>query len=76
MNTRLRIPFGQAARPSAPGQAGPPRRILVVEDESYIRQFSTVVLLHSGYAVETAEVGAAAWDARLTLVPPPIRAMP
>lgn len=63
MNTLLRIPFDQAARAPAPGRARPLRRILVVDDESYIRQFSTVVLRHSGYAVETAEDGAAAWDA-------------
>jgi DNA-binding response OmpR family regulator len=62
MNTLLRTPF---AKPPAPtrGQVNPPQRILVVDDESYIRQLSTEVLLYSGYHVDAAEDGAVAWDA-------------
>jgi hypothetical protein len=47
---------------SAPvqSQAEPPLRILVVEDDSSIRQLSTEVLIHFGYHVDAAEDGAAA----------------
>jgi two-component system phosphate regulon response regulator OmpR len=41
----------------------PPRRILVVDDEPYIRQLTTEVLIRSGYHVDAVENGAAAWDA-------------
>jgi len=48
------------------GAATPPnsrRRILVVEDEGDIRVLNTEVLRRSGYEVDAAEDGAAAWDA-------------
>jgi DNA-binding response OmpR family regulator len=38
-------------------------RILVVDDYRDIRQLSTEVLSHSGYKVDTAADGAAAWEA-------------
>jgi len=38
-------------------------RILVVEDEFSIRRLNTKMLVHSGYDVDAAENGAAAWDA-------------
>ena len=38
-------------------------RILVVDDDSDIRQLSTEVLIHSGYEVDAAADGAAAWEA-------------
>jgi DNA-binding response OmpR family regulator len=41
----------------------PPCRILVVEDEPHIRQLNTGVLINSGYDVDTAEDGAAGWEA-------------
>jgi len=41
----------------------PPGRILVVEDEPNIRQLNTAALIHSGYDVDAAEDGAAAWEA-------------
>ena len=63
MSTLLRTPFDGAASAPSQGQANPPKRILVVDDESYIRRLITEVLLHSGYHVDTAEDGAAAWDA-------------
>jgi DNA-binding response OmpR family regulator len=34
----------------------------VVDDEPYLCQFCTQVLTHSGYQVDAAEDGAAAWD--------------
>ena len=39
------------------------QRILVVEDDRDIRQVNAMVLMHSGYAVDMAEDGAAAWEA-------------
>ena len=45
------------------GQANPSRRILVVEDESTIRQVSTTVLIRYGYHADAAEDGAAGWEA-------------
>lgn len=44
-------------------QTNPPRRILVVDDESCIRWLNTELLLRSGYHVDTAEDGADAWRA-------------
>ena len=38
-----------------------PRRILVVDDDSGVRRLSARVLIHSGYHVDAAEDGAAAW---------------
>ena len=63
MSRFLRIPFDRVSSASIRGRANPPKRILVVDDESYIRRLSTEVLLHSGYHVDSAEDGAFAWDA-------------
>ena len=41
----------------------PPCRILLVDDEPHIRQLNTGALIHSGYHVDAAEDGAAAWEA-------------
>ena len=46
-----------------PCQSNPPHHILVAEDDIFFRQLNTEVLLQSGYAVDSAEDGAAAWDA-------------
>jgi DNA-binding response OmpR family regulator len=57
--------FSQAVEPdSAPPQRAPnPRqRILVVEDDAAVRRVNTEVLTYSGYLVDDAEDGAAAWD--------------
>jgi DNA-binding response OmpR family regulator len=43
-------------------QGSPARRILVVEDDEVIRHLNAEVLAHSGYQVDAAEDGAAAWD--------------
>ena len=40
-----------------------PQRILVVDDDADIRQLETEILTGSGYQVDTAEDGAAAWAA-------------
>ena len=37
-------------------------RILVVDDQDYIRCFIAEFLIHSGYQVDTAENGATAWE--------------
>ena len=58
--------ISQAGGPdSAPLQHEPsaPQHILVVDDDSGIRSFSTRALVGSGYRVDTAEDGAAAWEA-------------
>ena len=39
------------------------QRILVVEDDAAIRRVNTEILTYSGYQVDAAEDGAAAWDA-------------
>ena len=49
-----------SARPLC--QARPAHRILVVEDDGDIRRINTEVLTQSGYQVDAAEDGAAAWD--------------
>jgi DNA-binding response OmpR family regulator len=54
---------GDSASAPLPREPSPPHRILVVDDDIYIRQFSTEVLIHSGYHVDAAEDGAAGWKA-------------
>ena len=44
-------------------QTDPPYRILVVDDDFYIRYFNTEVLMGIGYKVDAAEDGDAAWQA-------------
>jgi CheY-like chemotaxis protein len=44
-------------------QAKPSNRILVVDDDISIREFSAVMLTTSGYQVDTAEDGAVGWEA-------------
>jgi len=54
-----------AERDGAPlqSQTSPPYRILVVEDDSSIRQLNSRALKRSGYEVDAAEDGAAGWEA-------------
>ncbi len=54
---------GKPARELTRYGARPAHRILVVDDDASLRQFNTVVLIHSGYAVDSAEDGAVAWEA-------------
>ena len=44
-------------------QTNPPDRILVAEDDIFFRRFNTKVLVGSGYEVDAAADGAAAWRA-------------
>ena len=44
-------------------QSNPPHRILVVEDDPVILLLNTRMLKRSGYEVDAAEDGAAAWEA-------------
>jgi DNA-binding response OmpR family regulator len=48
------------------GQKTPSRRILVVDDDRDSRQLKTDLLTSSGYQVETANDGAAGWEALRT----------
>jgi len=50
---------------AAPLQREPnlPQRILVVDGDPLIRQVNSEVLFYSGYQVDAADDGAAAWDA-------------
>ena len=41
----------------------PPHRILLVDDDLYIRELNAGVLIRSGYQVDTANDGADAWKA-------------
>ena len=56
----------QAGEPASEANQPNPhlrQRILVVEDDADIRQLNTKVLACTGYHVDAAEDGAAAWDA-------------
>lgn len=53
---------GQPASATLECPIPPPQRILVVEDEMDIRELITDALRHSGYRVDTAKDGSAAWD--------------
>ncbi len=57
------ISRGESASAPLQSQTSPPHHILVVEDDIAIRQLNTEVLLRSGYEVDGAEDGAAAWEA-------------
>jgi DNA-binding response OmpR family regulator len=56
---------GAGAWASAPLQRQPDlrQRILVVDDDPLIRRLNSEVLIYSGYQVDAAEDGAAAWEA-------------
>jgi|ERR1022692_863691 DNA-binding response OmpR family regulator len=62
MKTLLKIPLADAANAATQGQANPPLRILVVEDDISVRQLNIEILARSGYEVDAAEDGAAAWE--------------
>ena len=53
---------GEPAGALTQGHPKPAHRILVVEDDEDIRRSNAEVLAHSGYHVDAAEDGAAAWD--------------
>ena len=54
---------GESTGAQALCQAIPSNRILVVDDDLDLRMLSADVLVRSGYQVDTAEDGAAGWDA-------------
>jgi DNA-binding NtrC family response regulator len=57
--------ISQAGKPASATlqcPAKPPHRILVVEDDRDIRRLNTEALINSGYHVDAAEDGAAAWN--------------
>jgi DNA-binding response OmpR family regulator len=55
--------IGEPAGVPLPPSTNPPPRILVVEDDVLIRKLNTRLLLGSGYEVDAAADGAAAWRA-------------
>ncbi|HWW02907.1 MAG TPA: response regulator [Candidatus Acidoferrum sp.] len=63
MKTGGLVQSGASAAPQAAGQTRPSKRILVVDDDLSIRRSCARVLSCSGYQTETAEDGAAAWEA-------------
>jgi DNA-binding response OmpR family regulator len=54
---------GASASAALQCPANPPQRILVVEDDADIRQLNTEVLTESGFQVDAAQDGVAAWQA-------------
>jgi len=54
---------GESACAPLPRKLNLPQRILVVDDDISIRQLSTEVLIDSGYEVDAAADGVAAWEA-------------
>jgi CheY-like chemotaxis protein len=66
MNESDILSRGGSAAPPLRCQTGPSYRILVAEDESTIRMLMTLVLVKSGYQVESAADGAVAWEALQT----------
>ena len=63
MTTNSTSRAGEPEVASLHRQTRPPQRILVVEDDDLIRDLNSEVLIHSGYQVDAAEDGAAAWEA-------------
>ena len=63
MNEFDRLPTGELANKSPGDPPGFPRRILVVENETDLRQLTAEVLIEAGYQIEVAEDGATAWTA-------------
>jgi len=63
MRNNQRLAAWGASSTLLPSQTRPPHRILVVDDDVSLRQFSTELLTRSGYKVDDAEDGAAAWEA-------------
>ena len=63
MNTLLSEPREATEAAPTPGRRNPSPRILVVDDANYIRQLMASFLTRFGYQVDTAEDGAAGWNA-------------
>ena len=56
-------PTGEPTRAPRQRHTSPPRRILVADDETPLRQFSTDAPVGPRCHMDAAEDGAAAWDA-------------
>jgi DNA-binding response OmpR family regulator len=63
MNKLLKTRGARAATAPTPGATHRPRRILVVDDDTGIRQLGTEVLIRHGYQVDAAEGNTAGWKA-------------
>jgi DNA-binding response OmpR family regulator len=63
MKTKNHSQPGRLAGAPLQCQTSPPHRILVVDDDISIRKVNTEMLLGSGYEVDAAEDGDAAWQA-------------
>ena len=63
MSNEASSPSGDSQRTPSPRQTDSPRRILVVDDDAFVRQLSTGVLIRSGFQVDAAADGADAWNA-------------
>jgi DNA-binding response OmpR family regulator len=66
MNKPLTTCGAKAATAPTPGATPRPRRILVVDDDTGIRQLGTEVLIQHGYQVDAAEDHTAGWKALQT----------
>jgi DNA-binding response OmpR family regulator len=63
MNKLLKTRSAKAATAPTPGATHRPQRILVVDDDTGIRQLGTEVLIRHGYQVDAAEDNIAGWKA-------------
>jgi DNA-binding response OmpR family regulator len=54
---------GESVNARTQGDAKPSNRILVIDDDTCIREISAEALTSSGYQVDTAEDGARGWEA-------------
>ena len=63
MNNTLKTRSAEAATASTPGATHRPQRILVVEDDTGIRQLGTEVLIRHGYQVDAADDTTTGWKA-------------
>jgi DNA-binding response OmpR family regulator len=63
MTTYTNFPIEKPVKPPPGRKTNLRQRILVVEDENDVRRVNTEVLTYSGYHVDSAEDGAAAWEA-------------
>jgi DNA-binding response OmpR family regulator len=63
MKDNTTAPGAEPASTALQSQTNPPDQILVAEDDVFFRRVNTQVLLRSGYAVDAAADGAAAWRA-------------
>jgi DNA-binding NtrC family response regulator len=62
MNDADTQPVKKANGPLLPGEVNLPHRILVADDDAYMRTLITGMLVDSGYHVDGVENGAVAWE--------------